>query len=586
MVANGDMVSQLFGGVAMNLQVSNYKGRKYLAIVRGYRDPVTKKVRHKCVKALGYLDELEKQYDDPVSHFKQVAADMTRQEAEAPVVITLKKDELLDSGTNNRKNLGYAALSAIYHELGLDVFFNNRARNIKADYSVSAIMKLLIYSRILEPASKKHTFENRGDYFEKFDFSLEDIYRCLTFADTLVQDLQQHLHKTIKKRYGRRTETVYYDVTNYYFEIDAQDGLRKKGVSKEHRPNPIVQMGLFIDTDGIPLSYGLFPGNTNDCETLLPMLAETQATFDIGRAIIVADKGLNTANNIVSCALGGYGYVFSQTVRGGNKELKQYVLNEDGYKWIGEDYKKKSRLYPREITVPDIHGKEKKVRLDEKQVVFYSRVYDKKAKADRAQVIQKARDMERNPAKYSRVTSYGAAKYMKNLTFDKKTGEILVNGGQSPIFDEAKLAEEELYDGYYAIVSSEIKMSDEDVVETYRGLWRIEESFRITKNDFEARPVYLSRQERIKAHFLICFVALVIARLLQKRLGDKFSIAAIAGSLSKASCTLLEENWYVQDYCDTVIIALKNALGIDLTRKYLQMGDIKKILAATKKYPS
>ena len=569
----------------MNLQVSNNRGRKYLSIVRGYWDPETKKVRHKSVISLGYLDELEKQYSDPVAHFKQVASDMTRQEAEAssPVAITLRRDERLESGTGNRKNIGYAALSAIYHELGLELFLNNSARKLKAAYSVNAIIRLLVYSRILEPASKKRTFDKRGDYFEKFDFSLDDVYRCLTFANTLSQDLQRHLHKAITKRYGRRTETVYYDVTNYYFEIDEQDDLRKNGVCKEHRPNPIVQMGLFMDADGIPISYGLFPGNTNDCETLLPMLAETKDAYDLGRAIIVADKGMNTSTNISSCVLGGYGYVFSQTVRGGSNELKQYVLNENGYKWIGEDYKKKSRLYPREITVRDIHGKEKKVRIDEKQVVFYSREYDKKAKADRANVVQKARDMERNPAKFNRATSYGAAKYMKNLAFDKKTGEILIQGGQMPIFDEVKLAEEELYDGYYVIVSSELKKSDEDIIELYRGLWRIEESFRVTKSDFEARPVYLSRHERIKAHFLICFVALVIARLLQKRLGGKYSIASIAGSLSKASCTRLEENWYVQDYSDGIITALNDALGIDLTRKHLQLGDIKKLLAATKK---
>jgi transposase len=572
-------------GTAMNLQVSNNRGRKYLAIVRGYWDPATKKVRHKSVESLGYLDELKKQYPDPIAHFKKVAADMTRQEAESssPVAITLRRDERLESGTVNRKNIGYAALSAIYHELGLDIFFNNRARTIKADYSVNAIMKLLVYSRILSPASKKRTFEKRNEYFDKFDFSLEDVYRCLTFADVLGRDLQLHLHKTITKKYGRKTETVYYDVTNYYFEIDAQDDLRKKGVSKEHRPDPIVQMGLFMDADGIPMSYGLFPDNTNDCETLLPMLAETEAAYGIGRSIIVADKGMNTSTNIASCILGKYGYVFSQTVRGGNQELKQYVLNEDGYKWISDDYKKKSRLYPREITVMDIHGKKKKMTVDEKQVVFYSRDYDKKAKADRAHVIQKARDMESNPSKYNRATSYGAAKYLKNLTFDRKTGEILTRGGQMPIFDEAKLAEEELYDGYYAIVSNQLKKPDDDIIDTYRGLWRIEESFRITKSDFEARPVYLSRQERINAHFLICFVSLVIARLLQKRLGGKFSIAAIADSLSKASCTRLEQNWYVQDYSDDVIVALIGELGIDLTLKYLQLGDVRKIMGATKK---
>jgi len=509
----------------MNLQVSNNRGRKYLSIVRGYRDPVTKKVRHKIVKSLGYLDELMKQYDDPIAHFKQVATEMTMQVAEskAPVVIELYREEQLEIGGSNRKNLGYSAISAIYHELGLDIFFNNRARSIKADYSVNAIMKLLIYSRILDPASKKRTFDNRGKYFENFDFSLEDVYRCLTFADRLEKDIQRHLYKVLKKRYGRDTETVYYDVTNYYFEIDEQDDLRRKGVSKEHRSSPIVQMGLFMDVNGIPLAYGLFPGNTNDCKTLLPMLCETKDAYGLGRAVIVADKGMNTASNIASCISDGHGYIFSQTVRGGTKELKQYVLNEAGYKWTGKGWKGKSRLHLREITVRDIQGKEKKVRIEEKQVVFYSEAYDRKAKADRYSAVQKARDMEANPSKYNRAMSYGVARYIKNLSFDKKTGELLIQAGQVPVFDEAKLAEEELYDGYYVIVSSEIKKSDDEIIELYRGLWRIEESFRITKSDLEARPVYLSLQERIKAHFLICFIALVIARLMQKRLARRLA---------------------------------------------------------------
>jgi transposase len=535
--------------------------------------------------SLGYLDELEKQYADPIAHFRQVALEMTRreQEASAPVVLNLRQGERLEPMADNPKNVGYAALSAIYHELGLDIFFNNRARGLKADYSVNAIMKLLVYSRILEPASKKRTFDKRVEYFEKFDFSLEAVYRCLTFADVLSEDLQLHLHKAITDKFGRHADTVYYDVTNYYFEIDKPDGLRRKGMSKDHRPNPIVQMGLFMDEIGIPISYSLFPGNTNDCLTLLPMLAKTKEAYGFGRAIIVADKGMNTSGNIAGCLSEGYGFVFSQSVRGGRKDFKNYVLDEAGYKWKGDDYKKKSRLHVREVTVKDIQGKEKKVRFEEKQVVFYSREHDRKAKADRAQAVQKAREMELSPAKYNQAASYGAAKYIKNLVFDKKTGEVMTQRGGKLVFDEAKLAEEEKYDGYYCIITSEVNKSDDEIIEIYQGLWRIEESFRITKSDFEARPVYLSRQERINAHFLICFAALVIARLLQKRLGNRFSIAAIAESLSKASCSRLEENWYVRNYSDEVIVALKDEMEIDLTRKYLQLGEIRKILGDTKK---
>lgn len=567
----------------MNLQVNNNKGRKYLSIVRGYRDPVTKKVRHKSVESLGYLDELQKQYPDPIVHFKQVVDEMNKKEAEdsRELTISLRKDAQLDAGIGNRKNLGYAALLKIYHELGLDIFFNNRSRNLNSEYSVNAIMKLLIFSRILAPASKKRTYEKRDAYFENIDFTLDDVYRCLSFANTIKKDIQIHLHQKIKTQYGRKTEPVYYDVTNYYFEIDKPDELRKKGVSKEHRPDPIVQMGLLMDADGIPISYALFPGNTNDCVTLLPMLDDAKKTFGLGRVIVVADKGLNTASNIVYNIIKHDGYVYSQTVRGANRELKDYVLDDEGYRQVGKDYKIKSRIYPREISVTDIHEKVKNVRIDEKQIVFYSKDYDERAKAERAPAIQKALDIVGSPAKYNHATSLGAAKYVKNLIFDNKTGEV-VTKAQVPVFDEEKQKSEELFDGYYSIVTSELDKSDEDIIDIYRGLWRIEESFKVTKSDFEARPVFLSREDRIQAHFLICFISLVIARLLQRRLEWKYSVSAIADSLSQTCCTRLEENWYVFDYIDDITASLKDNLDINLTMKYLRLGDIKNILAASK----
>lgn len=551
-----------------------------MTIVRGYRDPVTKKVKHKSIQSLGYLDDLEKQYPDPITYFKQIVEEMNKKEAldTQALSISLNKNARLDIGSDNRKNLGYAALLKIYQELGLDVFLNNRSRKLNSEYSVNAIMKLLVFSRVLAPSSKKRTVEGKGLYFEKYDFTLDDVYRCLAFLDSIKQDIQLHMHKKITAQYGRSMEPVYYDVTNYYFEIDEPDALRKKGVSKEHRPDPIVQMGLFMDSDGIPISYGLFPGNTNDCETLLPLLDDVKKTYDIGRLIVVADKGMNTASNIAYNIIKGDGYVYSQTVRGAHKELKDFVFDDTHYRWLGDDYKIKSRIYPREISLKDINGKQKKVRIDEKQIVFYSKDYDRRAKAERAPAIQKAYELVNNPAKYNRATSYGAAKYVKNLTFDKKTGEIITDG-HTPVIDLDKLKNEELFDGYYAIVTSELNKTDDEILNIYRGLWRIEETFKVTKSDFEARPVFLSREDRIQAHFLTCFVSLVITRLLQRRLGWRHSVTEIIDCLSKTCCTQLEENWYVFDHLDEVSVSLRDALDLDFTRKYLRLGDIKKILA-------
>lgn len=568
----------------MYLQVGINNGRKYLSIVQGFRDPVTKKVRHKTIKSLGYLDDLAKQHDDPVAHFKAVAEEMNKKAAleKEPVPISIDPQETITVDPANRKNIGYAALSKLYHELGLNIFFYNHSRSFQAEFNTNSIMKLLIFSRILAPASKKKTYEGKERYFENSDFSLDDVYRCLTQVVTLKDRLQVHLHRQMKFKFNRNTELVYYDVTNYYFEIDKPDEVRKKGVSKEHRSDPIIQMGLLVDTKGIPISYDLFPGNTNDCETLMPVLDKVKKDFEVGRIIVVADKGINTADNIAFSLAKGDGYVYSQTVRGANKELKDYVLDPSGYRQLTEDYKIKSRLYPREIAVSNANGKRTKIRIDEKQVVFYSADYDRKAKAEREPALLKAQELVRNPAKYNRATSYGAAKYLKNLVFDPKTGEI-VTAKQKPVFDETKLREEEKFDGYYVIVTSEWEKNDEEIIDIYRGLWRIEEAFKVTKSDLGTRPVYLSRQDHIEAHFLICFIALVIARLLALCLGNQYSIARIAESLNKASGSRLEENWFVFNHSDEITRSIGEALDVDLSRKYLKLGDIKKILGATKR---
>lgn len=569
----------------MYLKQSKYKktGRTYLSIVRGYWDSESKQSRTKTIEKLGYLDELKKLYDDPVVHFEKVVADMNKAETENNQSVAIHIDIMkkLEEG-RHRKLYGYAPLSKIYHELDIHSFVASRSRSMNVAYIPNNILKLLCFERLLNPGSKKRAFENKDMYFENTDFSLDDIYSFLSLIAKYKDALQIHLHDKVKKLYGRTTELVYYDVTNYYFEIDEQDEMKRKGVSKEHRPDPIIQMGLFMDTMGIPISYKLFPGNTNDCETVRPILAELKRDYDIGRVIIVADKGNNTAKNINYHFMRGDGYVYSQTVRGAHKELKEYVFDKDGYTWIGDDYKIKSRIYPREVSVIGNNNKPMKKRIDEKQIIFYSRDYDRRAKAEREPALLKAMELVKNPGKFNRATSYGAAKYVKNLEYDTETGEI-ITVSKKPVFDEAKLREEEKFDGYYAIVTSELDKSDTEIIEIYRGLWRIEESFKITKSDLKTRPVYLSRQDRIESHFLICFIALTIIRILQHKLGGKYSAKCILESLRRVECSNVEENIYIFDYKDEICSEIGAALGIDFSRKYMTFGEIKKILGNVKK---
>lgn len=560
-------------------------GRTYLSIVNTYHDSKKKQTRTSTIKSLGYLDVLQKEYDDPVAYFTEEVRKMNEENNQDKKTITLSisLDETLDLDIDNRKNFGYAALSKIYHELNMDSFLRNRQRYSKEEYDANAIMKLLVYSRLLYPASKKKTHENRNKFFDKFDFSLDDVYRSLSFFNRHSDSLQLCLHERIKKQYGRNTDLVYYDVTNYYFEIDEQDDLRRNGVSKEHRPDPIVQMGLFIDTNGIPINYRLFPGNNPDKTTLIPALGIIQRDYSLGRIIIVADKGLTTGDNIWYILSAKNGYVLSYSVRGADQKFQEYVLDEKGYTDKGDDYKIKSRLCPREIWVTSKNGKKIKKTVHEKQIVFYSTKYAEKAQQDRKAAILKAKDLIENPAKYNKSTTYGAAKYVKNLTFDAQTGEVLESAKQLLSFDEEKLREEEKFDGYYAILTSEYKELDERVIDIYRGLWKIEESFKITKSDFESRPVYLSLKEHIDAHFLTCFISLVIVRILEYKLNYKYSATVILESLRKSSCSLNQENYYLFNFYNHTLKDIGQELGIDFSKKNMSLLDIKKILGDTKR---
>ena len=564
----------------------NKSGRINLAIVDGYYDKATKKTKHKVIESLGYLDELEKQYDDPIDYFTKRAKKLTEEKKarQAPINFTFYDSDRLCVGDNLRKNFGYTALSKIYHELELDKFLNNRQRHTKESYDANTILKMLVYSRILAPASKKSSFDHREMFFEKTNYSLDDVYRCLSFLNKHKETIQVWMNDKIKENYGRDTSLIYYDVTNYYFETDEQNDFLRKGVSKEHRPNPIVQMGLFMDNNAIPITYELFAGNTNDCLTYRPNFGRIKKQFNLGRVISVADKGMTTGDNIwyTINTPAHDGYVFSMSIRGAEKSMKEYVLDDDGYVWLGKEYKRKSRKYPRTIQVTSTSGKKIKKQVDEKQVVFWSEKYAKRAKAEREAALAKARDLAANPGSYTRATSYGAAKYVKKVDYDKDTGEILTASSILDI-DEDLIREEEALDGYYMLLTSEMDTPDDKIIDMYRGLWRIEESFKITKSELEARPVYVWTREHIEAHFLTCFIALTISRILEMKLEHKYSTGRIIDSLSRAECSLLQQNYYVFDYYDEVLKDIGNVTNIDFSKRIRTLGEIKQVIADSKK---
>ena len=575
----------------MYLNIMNNKktGKTRLSIRRGYRD-VNEKVKNITIQNLGDLEVLKKDYDDPIAHFKEVVKNMNEEEKQInlPITVKIDKNEKLEEGTNNYKNFGYAALSKIYYELEIDKFLIHRfkIRNV-SEFKINNIMKLLVFARALFPESKKSTYENRNIFFENTNFSLEEVYNTLTYIEPFKEQLQKYIYDHIQEQYKPNNECVFYDVTNYYFEIDDPDELRKKGVSKEHRTSPIVQMGLFMDTLGLPMCYKLFEGNTTDCLTLKPMVQELQKNYDVDRVIVVADKGLNTGNNIAYNKAIGNGYVMSLSIRGANTEMKEFVLKEDGYTYNNDKtYKKKSRFYPREITITkkDKNGKVTKTKttVDEKQVIFWSADYAKRAKMERQPAIEKAKDLIGNVQKYNQKNCVGASKYVKHLVFDKNTGEIIEAKSQLSL-DLDKIAEEEKYDGYYAIVTSEMDKTDDEIIDIYRGLWRIEETFKVTKSELEARPVYVSRQEHIEAHFLTCYIALVISRVLQHKLDKKYSVGKILESLQQCCCFNIQENIYQFIYYDAILKDIGSVTNIDFSVKNRNLQNIKNILGSTKK---
>ncbi|HIR58416.1 MAG TPA: IS1634 family transposase [Candidatus Onthousia excrementipullorum] len=606
----------------MFLKQSKSHNRIYLSFVQGYRDE-TGKIKHKTIKKIGYLDELEKQFDNPIEYFKNIAKEKNNNEITEYTIKNLNT-KTIDENVNS-KNLGYIVLKKIYKELQIDNFLSNEQKKLKMQYDLNKIFELLIFSRILFPASKNETFNNKDVFFEKFDFSLKDLYRSLDYFNDFKDDILKLIWDNTKDKYNRDTSISYYDTTNYYFEISYNDedlidengtilekGYRKKGPSKEHRKTPIISMGLLMDKIGIPLSYDLFPGNESEKLQMRPALNSTKAKYGIERTIIVADRGQNTSDNLVFIAgkndddhTNHDGYVYGQSIIGADMEFKTWAISQDGfindyvydedgnlvtYKERIEDengkllryeekpviFKHKSRVYAKKVKIKKDNKRKVNYTVYQKQMIYYSKQYADRQKHERENAIKKAKDLIENPGKYTQATSYGCTKYINNIRFDEETGEIPKGLELSLKLD--KIKEEEKFDGYYSIVTSEKDLSDKEIRDIYKGLWKIEESFKITKSNLETRPVYVWTKEHIEAHFLTCFISLVIIRLLEYKTNRKYSTRKMIDSLKKFNSTNIEHDIYLQNFSNDVIKDFEEIFDVNLSRKYLTLSEIKKIL--------
>lgn len=567
-------------------KITQKSGRTKLCVYESYREGA--RTRQRTVRALGYADELAAEHDDPVAWAESVVEEMNaeREAERQSAQVEIHPMQLVDKRAANRRNAGCAAALAVYSGLGIEAVLRNRSRGRAFSFDLSAVMRLLVVERILEPGSKRAAWERRGRHFFRCDLSLDDVYRGMDELAAARDSVVAAMNRAIASSGGRDASSVYYDVTNYYFECDPDgpDGLRERGVSKERRPLPIARMGMLQDADGVPISYRLFRGNTTDGQTMVPVLADMKAEQGIGRVVAVADKGLNNSDNIAALVGRGDGFVLSQSLRGTRSDagMKAWATSGDGWTTAGEDFRMKSMqgwktLHLRAEDTAD--GRARDERVPVKWIALWSGKYDRRAKAERARVIERARDLVAHPGRYTRHTHHGAASYVRNVAFDDD-GSVATNRELS--IDEGAIAEAERYDGYYLICTSEVGWDDGRVLDTYRELWRIEESFRVTKSELEARPVFVWTTPRIEAHFLTCYVGLVILRLLQRATGIHAS--RIREEIAAMSCSALCANWWLFDHRTDESDAMLEAVGVpELRRKNMRTGEVRAAFAKAKR---
>lgn len=591
-------------------------GDIYLTIREKYYVP-QKGSRERIVECPGCISLLKEKYDDPISFFAQRAKELTEQKkTEKSAPITIDRTEKMSVETKDIKNVGYGILKELYKQLELDKFWNWKTRNLSIEFSVDQIFRLLVFSRILNPASKKGTYDHRNFFFEDFgNFSLDDVYHALDIICENNEALQKWIYDHSDKICTRDLSVSYFDCTNYYFDIGRSDmdtlddsgnpvdkngdpvaaKYRKRGPEKNHRPDPIVEMGLLMDRNCIPLAFDLFPGNESEKVHMRPIINRIKNEFSDTRIIFVADRGLNTSDNIYY--LNGDnkgdvnerdGYVYGQSIRGADAAFKKWVLEVDYHtdKITDNDgntvtFRHKSRVFPKELHVNVTKPRRKKplkktVTIDQKQMVYYSEKYAKKQRRDREVMIQRAKDLIKSPKKYDKITSAGSASYILNIAFDKNTGEIVE--GKSLELNLEKIEEEKKYDGYYSIVTSELNMSDLEIREVYRGLINIEDTFKISKTEFDSRPVFLRTNDHIDAHFTTCFTALVLIRLLQTKLENKYPVGKIIDSLKSYCCVPLDKNTYQLTYYDNVLDSCSKAFDLELDNKYRTRQQIQRLL--------
>ena len=536
-------------------------GKPYLRIVENYTviENGIKKNKRKTIKNLGYLENYDDGKPDFIKRMKEQLKSgefkidgINANDFRARAILfnnSLYSDSNVEYSYLNPKNIGYFILENVYNNLGIYDVLRRVKSDSKIEYDLNGIVKMLVFGRILDPSSKKKTFDNKDKYLFPITScdDLNDVYKTLDVLCKHSKRIQNRMNTKIKNSsIGRKTNLTYYDVTNYYFEtmygdddvyeldenseivkdekgnpIIVKKGFRKKGVSKENRKEPIVQMGLFIDNNGIPVSHKLFPGNTQDKTTFKNVLENDVDEMYLGRIIVVADNGMNTQENKYLIVNKDNGYIVSKSVKKSWKKLGLWALDEEGYTEIKNSFgevvfKYKSRINEIKLTYKNEDGTKSTKIIKEKEIVYWSKKHYDKEVFQNKKFIEYLESCKEHPDKL-KDKERKSQEFIKTVDVDPETGEI-IKPEKVIVFLNDKLKKYQETMGFYSVVTSEIDEDDKEIINRYHGLSRIEDSFRIIKSDLDGRPIYVRLEEHIKAHFLICFIALTIIRIIQYKI--------------------------------------------------------------------
>lgn len=569
----------------MRLCVSKSKNAASLYVIKTiYKNG---KQYTKTVEKLGTYAELQKKLNgqDPIKWANNYIEELNQKEKEEnqEVIIKRSPSKVIPKGEQRSFNGGYLFLQKIYYQLKLDKLCKEISHKYKFTFNLDSIFSRLLYSRIIYPSSKLATFELSKKFFEQPDFELQHIYRALEVIAKETDSIQSSLYSNSLKVSKRNTGVLYYDCTNYFFEIEQEDGLKQYGPSKEHRPNPIVQMGLFMDGDGIPLAFSINKGNTNEQLTLKPLEQKILSDFDLSKFVVCTDAGLASDSNRKFNDRCERAFITTQSI----KKLKAYLmewaldpkgwsLDDDGktYDITALDEKKdKDKVFHKERWI-------KETGLEQRIVVTYSikyRDYQRKIRDNQVARAQKAIDS--NPGKLKKCNPNDYKRFINrtNCTVD---GEVAEHETYS--INTELISREEAFDGFYAVCTN-LEDDAPAIIKVNRRRWEIEECFRIMKTEFKARPVYLSRDDRIMAHFMTCFISLVMYRLLEKKLNGKYTCQEIISGLKEMNFLEEKGEGYTPAYTRTDFTDdLHNAFGFRTDYQIVKTSQMKKIFKITK----